>query len=135
MSHSNFTESNVPGGGASGDEKDFGNRNYGRNSISSRMSQSSSRDPLGSPSHHSSSPSSPNGSYVELRKTKVSKRKAWYEKKTTIGLALLVGFFFLMNWWMLFRIQEPGLASGDFKIKPLKANGTTVFIRVRSRLS
>lgn len=127
MSHSNFTE---VGGGASGDEKDFGNRNYGRNSISSRMSQSSSRDPLGSPSHHSSSPSSPNGSYSELRKTKASKRK-----KTTIGLALLVGFFFLMNWWMLFRIQEPGRASGGFKIKPLKANGTTVFIRVCSRLS
>ncbi|KAH6787743.1 O-fucosyltransferase family protein [Perilla frutescens var. hirtella] len=34
-----------------------------------------------------------------------------------------------MNGWMLFRIQEPGRARGDIKVKSLKANATTVFIR------
>lgn len=137
MSYSNVKEINVTASGDGGDGRDFENWNYGRNPISSRVSQSSPRDSSGSPSqlpHHSASPSSPNG-YGELRKAKVSKRKAWYERRTTVGLGLVVGFFFLMNWWMLFRIQEPGRARGDIKIKSLKANGTTVFIRVGLDLS
>lgn len=133
MSYSNSTEINVFDDADEVRGMDFGQWIYGRNSISSRMSQSSPRDSSGSPSqqsHHSASPSSSANGYFDPKKTKKSKRKAWYNNKTTIGLGLLVGFFFLVNLWMLRRIQEPGEARGDITIKPLKANATTVFIRV-----
>ncbi|XP_057764973.1 O-fucosyltransferase 15-like isoform X2 [Salvia miltiorrhiza] len=120
MSYPNSAQINV----VDADEdsgKDFGQWIYGRNSISSRMSQSSPRDSLGSPSQLS-----PNG-YFEHKKTKKSKRTAWYMKKTTFVLGVLVAFFFLVNLSMLRRVQEPG--RGNINIKPLKANATTVFIR------
>lgn len=146
MSYSNSSEIIAIGGNISSDDddedkgKDIWSRIPGRNSISSRMSFSSPRDSFGSPSPSHSilslSPASSasgylSGSVFEPKKTKKSKRKAWYKKRMTIGLAVLMGFFFLMNWWMLYRIQEPGRTRGDIKVKFLKANSTTVFIRVR----
>ncbi|KAH6777276.1 O-fucosyltransferase family protein [Perilla frutescens var. hirtella] len=140
MSYSNSSEINVVVGNASADDadedrsKDFGHWIHGRNPISSRMSLSSPSDSLASPSpsqfsHHPASPASSAYGYFEPKKSKKSKRKAWYKNQTTVGLGLLVGLFFLMNGWMLFRIQEPGRARGDIKVKSLKANATTVFIR------
>lgn len=138
MPHSNPLQMHSIGGTTPGDDddddrgKEPGSRT--RNSISStRMSS------LGSPtpsqlSIHSLSPASSNGylsgSY-EPKKTKKPKKKAWYRHKTTIGLAVLLGFFFLTNWWMLSRIQEPRRRTRrDVTVKFLKANSTTVFIRV-----
>ncbi|XP_041995477.1 O-fucosyltransferase 15-like [Salvia splendens] len=134
MPYSNSTEINIVDVGDEdrGNDFGFGQWIFDRNSISSRMSQSSPRDSSGSPpqlSHHSASPSSSANGYFDSKKTKISKRKAWYMNKTTIGLWLLVGLFFLMNLWMLRRIQEPGQAHGNIKLKPLKSNATTVFIR------
>lgn len=142
MSYSNSTEIN---GGASSDDddeedkaKDFGLRISAPNSISSRLSFSSPRDsPLRSPAL---SPASSTNGYLsaatfEPKKKKKSKRKVWYKKRVAIGLAVLMGFFFLINWWMIYRIQEPGRTRGDIKVKSLKANSTTVFIRVSFDLS
>ncbi|KAG6419200.1 hypothetical protein SASPL_121416 [Salvia splendens] len=96
MSYSNSTEINIVDGGDEdrGNDFGFGQWIFDRNSISSRMSQSSPRDSSGSPS------SSANG-YFDFKKTKVSKRKAWYLNRTTIGLGILVGLFFLMNFGCL----------------------------------
>lgn len=148
MSLPNSAEINAVAGNTSGDDadedrgRDYAHWVHGRNSISSRVSLSSPRDSSGSAtpsqfSHHSASasPASLTHGYFESKRTKKSKRKAWYKKKLTIGLVLLVGFFFLMNWWMLFRIQEPGRARGDIKVKSLETDDTTVFIRVGLELS
>ncbi|KAI3456512.1 hypothetical protein Pfo_013175 [Paulownia fortunei] len=148
MPYSNPSEITPVGGNTSSDDDDdvqgidFGSRIPGKNSISStRMSFSSPRDSFGSstPSQLSVLSLSPasstlsngylSGTVFEPKKTKKSKRNAWYRKKMTIGLAVLLVFFFLMNWWMLSRIQEPGRTRGDIKVKFLKANSTTVFIR------
>lgn len=146
MSLPNSAEINAVAGNTSSDDadedrgRDYAHWVHGRNSISSRVSLSSPRDSSGSAtpsqfSHHSASasPASLAHGYFESKRTKKSKRKAWYKKKLTIGLVLLVGFFFLMNWWMLFRIQEPGRA--DIKVKSLETDDTTVFIRVGLELS
>ncbi|KAK6149708.1 hypothetical protein DH2020_017233 [Rehmannia glutinosa] len=69
------------------------------------------------------------GTAFDPKKKKKSKRNAWYRKKMTIGLAVLLVFFVSMNWWMLSRIQEPSRTRGDIKVKLLKANSTTVFIK------
>lgn len=142
MSLPNSADINVVAGNTSGDDadedrgKDFAYWVHGRNSISSRVSLSSPRDSSGSAtpsqfSHHSASasPASLAHGHFDSKRTKKSKRKAWYKKKLTIGLVMLVGFFFLMNWWMLFRIQEPGRARGEIKVKSLETDATTVFIR------
>ncbi|KAK3016792.1 hypothetical protein RJ639_006058 [Escallonia herrerae] len=42
--------------------------------------------------------------------------KGWHVRPVTLGVGLLVGFFFLMNWWMLFRIQD----SGPGRVRVLK---------------
>ncbi|KAG8385790.1 hypothetical protein BUALT_Bualt03G0081900 [Buddleja alternifolia] len=69
------------------------------------------------------------GTALDSKKSKKSKRKAWYRKKMSIGLAVLMCLFFLMNWWMIYRIQGPVRSQGGMKVKYLKANSSTVFIR------
>ncbi|XP_075477910.1 O-fucosyltransferase 15 isoform X1 [Primulina tabacum] len=69
------------------------------------------------------------GSVIDTKKMNKAKIKVWYRKKRTIGLAVLIGFFFLMNWWMLSRIQEHGRTRGEIKVKLLKVNSSTVSIR------
>ncbi|KAL2475693.1 O-fucosyltransferase family protein [Abeliophyllum distichum] len=82
---------------------------------------------------HVSSTSSLNGWLSGLlfdpRRTSKGKRKAWYRRKMTIGLALLIGVFFLMNWLMLSSIQDSGRSRGGIKFRFLKANSSTVSIR------
>ncbi|KAK4398888.1 O-fucosyltransferase 15 [Sesamum angolense] len=119
--------------------KDLGSRVSGRNSISStRISSSSPRgsctsSTLSQLSILSLSPAVSNGylssALFEPKKTRKSKRKPWSRKRMVVGLAVLLGFLFLMNSWMLSRIQEAGGARGYIKVKFLKANSSTVFIR------
>ncbi|KAL0398825.1 UNVERIFIED_CONTAM: O-fucosyltransferase 15 [Sesamum radiatum] len=119
--------------------KDLGSRVSGRNSISStRVSSSSPRgsctsSTLSQLSILSLSPAVSNGylsgMVFEPKKTRKSKRKPWSRKRMVVGLAVLLGFLFLMNSWMLSRIQEAGGARGYIKVKFLKANSSTVFIR------
>ncbi|KAL2495436.1 O-fucosyltransferase family protein [Forsythia ovata] len=82
---------------------------------------------------HVSSASSLNGWLSGLlfdpRRTSKGKRKAWYRRKMTIGLALLIGVFFLMNWLMLSSIQDSGRSRSGIKFRFLKANSSTVSIR------
>ncbi|GFP85074.1 uncharacterized protein at1g04910 [Phtheirospermum japonicum] len=110
------------------------------NAISSmRISVSSPRPSFASsPTSHLSALSSPassngylSGAASEPKNMRKSKRNnAWHrKKKMSIGLAVLLGFFIVMNWWMLSRIQEPGRTRGDVEVKFLKGNGTTVFIK------
>ncbi|KAL3627423.1 O-fucosyltransferase 15 [Castilleja foliolosa] len=110
------------------------------NSISlMRISVSSPRPSFASsPTSHLSALSSPassngylSGAGFEPKKMRKSKRNnAWHRnKKMTIGLGALLGFFIVVNWWMLSRIQEPVRIRGDIEVKFLKGNGTTVFIK------
>lgn len=54
--------------------------------------------------------------------------KVWYKRPLTVGVIVLVGFFFWVNWWMLSRIQDSGRAGHNLKLRFLKANSTTVSI-------
>ncbi|KAK3017713.1 hypothetical protein RJ639_003069 [Escallonia herrerae] len=55
--------------------------------------------------------------------------KGWHVRPVTLGVGLLVGFFFLMNWWMLFRIQDSGPGRGRvLKYRLLSANSSHVHI-------
>ncbi|KAK3021936.1 hypothetical protein RJ639_046135 [Escallonia herrerae] len=57
--------------------------------------------------------------------------KGWHVRPVTLGVGLLVGFFFLMNWWMLFRIQDSGPGRGRvLKYRLLSANSSHVHIPV-----
>ncbi|KAL7130368.1 hypothetical protein ABFS83_13G129200 [Erythranthe nasuta] len=126
-------------GGGDDQVKELGSRIPARNSISSnRMSFSSPRGSLGSPTPSqlallSLSPSSSTNGYLsgayEPKKSKKHKKNTWYRQNMTVGLAVFVGFFLLMNWWMLSRIQERGRTRGDVTVQYLKSNSTTVFIR------
>ncbi|CAA0826496.1 O-fucosyltransferase family protein [Striga hermonthica] len=103
------------------------------NSISSmRLSVSSPRRSFASSTALSSPASSGylTGASFDPRKMRVSKRSSsWHRRRLVVGLAVLLGFLFAMNWWMLSRIQEPGRRRGGFKVKILRANKTTVFIK------
>ncbi|EPS69385.1 hypothetical protein M569_05376, partial [Genlisea aurea] len=69
------------------------------------------------------------GSLYESRKTKKSKRRAWwYGKEMSIGLVVLLGFFLLMDWWMLSRMREPVRDVGRIQVKFLDGNSSTIFI-------
>lgn len=46
-----------------------------------------------------------------------------------VVVVVLVSFFFLMNWFMLSRIQDSG-RGGVLKFRFLKANSTTVSLKV-----
>ncbi|PIN21326.1 hypothetical protein CDL12_05962 [Handroanthus impetiginosus] len=145
MPYSNPSDITIVGGNTSCDDddddqgKNLGSRYAGRNSFSStRLSFSSPRDSFGSSQSPVRSPSPVSstlsngylsGTTFEPKKMKMSKRKAWCRRKMTIGLAVLLGFFFLMNWWMLSRIHEAGGTREDVKVKFLKANSSSVFIR------
>lgn len=78
---------------------------------------------FGSNKHSSSS-----SSFRMMMRKKVG--KVWYKRPLTVGLILLVGFFFWVNWWMLSRIQDSGRAGHNLKLRFLKANSTTVSIPV-----
>lgn len=118
--------------------RDSGSRNSGRIAIgSSRLSFSPVNSLPSSPSRLSpnslslASSMSMNGYPVELKKMrKPGGRAAWHGTNRKVGLAALIGFFFLMNWWMISRIQETGSSRGDMKLRMLRANSSTVFIRV-----
>lgn len=69
------------------------------------------------------------GLFFDPRRSSRGKRKAWYQKKVTIGLALFIGVFFLINWLMLSSIQDSGRSRGGFKFRFLKSNSSTVSIR------
>lgn len=118
-------------------------KNLRRSTSPSRHSPSSPRNSSGTGrpirfSHgsgkHVSSTSLLNGWLSGLlfdpRRTSRGKRKAWYKKKVTIGLALFIGVFFLINWLMLSSIQDSGRSRGGIKFRFLKANSSTVSIRV-----
>ncbi|CAK9140955.1 unnamed protein product [Ilex paraguariensis] len=63
---------------------------------------------------------------------RVRKKRGWHRNAVTVGVVVLVGCFFLMNWWMLFRIQEPGRSRG-LKYRFLRTNSTTIHIREELR--
>ncbi|KAL6546793.1 O-fucosyltransferase 15 [Orobanche minor] len=146
MRYSNPSEITAVGVGTTSEDEDgeddqvtsLGFRIPSGNSISSmRMSISSPRISAASQLSIVSSPASStlsngylSGTAFEPKKKRKSNRyNAWYRKKMAIGLAILLGFFFVMNWWMLSRIHEPGRRHGEIQVKFLKANSTTVFIR------
>lgn len=76
--------------------------------------------------HHSS----PSFRTTMMMTRKKAVGKAWYKRPLLIGVILLVGFFFWVNWWMLSRIQDTGRVGRSLKLRFLKANATTVSIRV-----
>jgi hypothetical protein len=105
-------------------------------SFHSRPSSPTSRSRQGSPSHSprlgpsrlSSSDRSHASSFWDLKelglgfrwdqkqqlKVKRKAAKAWYYRKRVkglVGLIGLVGLFFLVNWIMLLRLQDPGVDS------------------------
>ncbi|XP_074360206.1 O-fucosyltransferase 15-like isoform X2 [Apium graveolens] len=53
----------------------------------------------------------------------------WFLRLKSVGVVLLMGLFFLANWWILTRIQDSGRVNQALKLKFLKANSTTVSIR------
>ncbi|VFQ89603.1 unnamed protein product [Cuscuta campestris] len=57
-------------------------------------------------------------------KKQLSRCRPW----SKLGFPLLIAAVVLANWWMLYRIQDPGHASG-IKFKLLKANASTFPIR------
>lgn len=139
ISHEAMPYSNSTAASSDDDDEEDKGKNFGPRisapiSISSRLSFSA---PRGSPALSPASSTNGNlgGAVFEPKITKKSRRKAWYKKRVAIGLAVLLACFFLMNWWMICRIQEAGRRRGGIKMKSLKSNSTTVFIRVSFDLS
>lgn len=56
--------------------------------------------------------------------------RAWFLRVKSVGVILLMGLFFVANWWILTRIQDSGRVTQALKLKILKANSTTLSIRV-----
>ncbi|XP_073026417.1 O-fucosyltransferase 15-like isoform X2 [Primulina eburnea] len=148
VSHSNLSDITTTSGNTSneeyGDDQPIsGFRVHSRKSSSpARLSGSSPVNSLGSlpPTRFPAFSLSPDssttwfdgflcGAVIDTKKMNKAKIKVWYRNKMTIGLAVLIGSFFLMNWWMLSRIQEPGRTREEIKVKWLKANSSTVSIR------
>ena len=81
-----------------------------------------------------SSSSSSNGWLLGLilgpkKQHKRMRKKVWYRRPVMVVVVVLVSFFFLMNWFMISRIQDSG-RGGVLKFRFLKANSTTVSIKV-----
>ncbi|KAJ4980579.1 hypothetical protein NE237_031416 [Protea cynaroides] len=53
--------------------------------------------------------------YQIQQRLKRRAKRLWYRKRTTVFLAIigLLGFFFLMNWWMLSHLQDIGIGPTD----------------------
>lgn len=60
--------------------------------------------------------------------------RVWFLRLKRVGFVLLMALFFLANWWILTRIQDSGRVTQALKLKFLKANSTTLAIRVCSFL-
>ncbi|XP_059662845.1 O-fucosyltransferase 15-like [Cornus florida] len=115
------------------------------NSLTARCStprtrQSSPRDPLGTRSSNAQSSSLccfgfirwlELGFFLESRQRVLNKkaRKVWYRRRVR-GIAAVIGLvacFFLMNWWMLWRIQDSGFGL-SLKHKFRRANASKLSI-------
>ncbi|GER44913.1 O-fucosyltransferase family protein [Striga asiatica] len=139
MPYSNSSEITTAGASTRGEDEEADRvpglefRIPSDNSISSmRLSVSSPRLSFASSTALSSPASSGylTGASFDPRKMRKSKRSSsWHRRRLAVGLAVLLGFLFAMNWWMLSRIQEPGRRRGGFKVKILRANKSTVFIK------
>lgn len=78
-----------------------------------------------------SSSSSFNGwlGYVLLPTKTGKKRKPWYRRRMALGVVLLVTLFFLVNSWMLYRIQD-SVRIGGMHVNFLKVTSSELSIQV-----
>lgn len=83
-----------------------------------------------------SSSSSLNGwlGYVLLPTKTGRKRKPWYRRRAVLGLVLLVTFFFVVNSWMLYRIQD-SVRIGGMQVKFLKVTSSKLSIQAKKLIT